>query len=345
MDRTFCAIAHRLRPLCRSIGLVIGLSLAAGAALAAGHDTEVATAELSRPTLEAAVAADRLTLRVEGAPLAEVLRAIGEAGAFDVVLRGELAEPVHQSFSNEPLEKAIRALVGRHSLIVIRGDPTSGESATGLAEIRVTANRTQLSFDTDDAGPGASVPDVTPEEDATDPIDQQEAYWQAVLDYVPPTKDDLLFELDEPEQATRVAAVPKVGSLPPRQAIEVISHVFANDDDTTVRSRAVAALTRLDGPGARGLLRARALEDDDPGLRMQALNALASSRGERAVNVIGQALRQDPEPKVRTGAIRALGQVGGDWARRYLERAVINLDPEIRLAAEQALAAWPEPAK
>jgi hypothetical protein len=204
---------------------------------------------------------------------------------------------------------------------VIHGDPTSGEGATALAEIRVTANRRQLSSDTEGAGPSPSVPAVTPEEEATDPIDQQEAYRQAVLDYIPPTKDDLLFELDEPDRATRVAAVPKVGMLPPRAAIEVVSHVFANDDDATVRSRAVAALTRLDGPGARGLLRARALGDDDPGLRMQALNALASSRGERAVNVLGRALRHDPELRVRISAIRALGRVGGDWARRSLERA------------------------
>jgi hypothetical protein len=345
MDRTFRRIAHRLRPLCRSIAVVIGLSLAPGAALAARHDTEAATAELSRPTLEAAVAADRLTLRVEGAPLAEVLRAIGAAGGFDVVLRGELAEPVNQSFTSEPLEDAIRTLVGRHSLIVIHGDPTSGEGATALAEIRVTANRRQLSSDTEGAGPSPSVPAVTPEEEATDPIDQQEAYRQAVLDYIPPTKDDLLFELDEPDRATRVAAVPKVGMLPPRAAIEVVSHVFANDDDATVRSRAVAALTRLDGPGARGLLRARALGDDDPGLRMQALNALASSRGERAVNVLGRALRHDPELRVRISAIRALGRVGGDWARRSLERATRDFDPEISLAAERALAARPEPAK
>ena len=344
MDRTFRRIAHRLRPLCRSIAVVIGLSLAAGAALAATQE-EVATGEVSRRTIEAAVAGDRLTLRAQGAPLAEVLRAIGAAGGFDVVLRGELAEPVNQSFTSEPLEDAIRTLVGRHSLIVIRGDPTSGEGATALAEIRVTANRRQLSSDTEGTGPSPSVPAVTPEEKATDPIDQQEAYRQAVLDYIPPTKDDLLFELDEPDRATRVAAVPKVGMLPPRAAIEVVSHVFANDDDATVRSRAVAALTRLDGPGARGLLRARALGDDDPGLRMQALNALASSSGERAVNVLGQALRHDPEPRVRISAIRALGRVGGAWARRALERATRDFDPEISLAAERALAARPEPAK
>ena len=74
----------------------------------------------------------------------------------------------------------------------------------------------------------------------------------------------------------------------------------------------------------------------------QALNTLARSEGERAINVLAQALRQDPEPKVRINAIRALGRLGGDWARRSLERAARDLDPAISLAAEQALAAWPE---
>jgi HEAT repeat protein len=73
---------------------------------------------------------------------------------------------------------------------------------------------------------------------------------------------------------------------------------------------------------------------------MQALNALASSRRERAVNVIAEALHDDPEPRVRMSAIRALGRVGGDWARRSLQRATRDPDLEIGLAAEQALAAW-----
>jgi hypothetical protein len=89
-----------------------------------------------------------------------------------------------------------------------------------------------------------------------------------------PTIDDLLFDLDEPDPNARVVAVPKVGSLRPRETIEVLSNVFSRDNDPLVRSRAIAALTRLGGSDASRLLRERALEDDDPGLRMQALNAL-----------------------------------------------------------------------
>jgi hypothetical protein len=84
------------------------------------------------------------------------------------------------------------------------------------------------------------------------------------------------------------------------------------------------------------------LGDQDADLRMQALNALATSAGERSVNVLGRALRQDPEPEVRVGAIRALQRVGGGWGRLYLEQAAAGLDAELSLAAEQALATWPE---
>ena len=42
-------------------------------------------------------------------------------------------------------------------------------------------------------------------------------------------------------------------------------------------------------------------------------------------------------------ALRVLGRVGGDWARRALEHATRDADPEISLAAERALGAWPEP--
>ena len=315
------------------------LALISGAAAQDHPGSPNSEGGLATAIVEARIDGGLLTLRADGAPLADVLRAIGKAGAFPVVIRGELAAPVSASFTDHPLEGALRELVSTHALIVMRKEP----SAPAFAEIRVIENRA-----------AAGVEDVEVPQDVADegahggeaddgpPLDRA-SFREAQAGMPPPTRDDLLFELDDADQAARVAAVPKVGSLPPREAVEMISYVFANDDDTTVRSRAVAALTRFEGPGARALLRERALGDDDPGLRMQALNALAASRGERAINVIAAALRQDSEPKVRMSAIRALGRVGGDWARHSLERAARDADPDISLAAEQALAAWPQP--
>jgi hypothetical protein len=322
-----------------SVGLLS--SLVAAAAAADGR----AAAQAPTAGFKAEVLGGLLTLRADGAPLAEVLRAIGRAGGFEVALRGTLAAPVSASFADRPLEDAIRGLVAGHSLVV-RRDPAA--AAAALTEILVIENPAVAGSDhaTPDARPEPEVaPDDAAEaaaEDAAGELMDREAFRLANTGTPPPTREDILFELDDPDQSARVAAVPKVGALAPRAAVNVLAGVLAAEEDPLVRSRAVAALTRLDAPGARGLLRARALDDDDPGLRMQALNALAASSRDRSVNVLAQALRQDPEPRVRAAAIRALGRLGGDWSRRILERAARDLDPATSLAAEQALAAWPE---
>ena len=336
------ATGRRLWKDCMSAGFVLSLI---SSAAAQDHQPRPAKAR-PVPGIETLVTDALLTLRADGAPLAEVLRAIGAAGGFRVVLRGAFVMPVRESFAGQPLEDAIRRLVEGHSVVVLRDAPASASGAADLAEIRVIENPALAA--SEGAGADRSAPVVAesaPDEATDEPPLDREAFRLSRLGEPPPTRDDVLFELGDPDPAARVAAVPKVGSLGPRAAIGILSGVFAEEDDPQVRSRAVAALTRLDGLDTRGLLRERALEDDDPALRMQALNALAASAGDRSVNVIGQALRQDAEPEVRMAAIRALGRVGGDWARRYLERAVTDLDPEIGLAAEQALAAWPEPAK
>jgi hypothetical protein len=328
--------------------LVICLSIAPGAVVTAGIGRDMAAAA-SGPVLRAKVKAGRLTLLTERAPLADVLRAIGEAGSFRVVLRGEFAEPISRTVTNEPLEDAIRRLVEGHWVLMLHNDPDPVSGARDPAEIRVFENPALAVPELPDtestpADPQMSYsePDFAPEEEAADPASEKDEYGQAVFDYTAPTKDDLLWELGDPDPAARAAAIPKVSALRPEEAIDIIAHVFSYDEDMTVRSHAVAALTRIEGSGAQRLLRERALEDEEPGLRIQALNAFASSRGDRAINVLAQALRQDPEPRVRMSAIRALGRVGGSWARRYLEAAARDFDPEIGLAAEQVLADWPE---
>ena len=225
-------------------------------------------------------------------------------------------------------------------MVVLRDDSDPASGAGTLAEIRVIENPALAASDGAawEEPSGASA-EVAQDDAADEPPMDRETFRLANLGVPPPTREDILLELGDPDTAARVAAVPLVGSLGPRAAIGILSDVFAQDEDPLVRSRGVAALTRLDGPDARRLLRERALADDDAGLRMQALNALDQSEGERAINVLAQALRQDPESKVRMTAIRAFGRVGGAWARRAPGAGrPMDLDPEVRLAAEEALA-------
>jgi hypothetical protein len=293
------------------------------------------------PIVEARIEGGLLTLQADGAPLADVLRAIGAAGEFEVVLRGAFAMPVSAAFADRPLEDAIRELLAGHSLVIRRDDPDPGTGAAKLTNIRVMENPDlAASEEAIPSEPSQQGLEAGVEDDADEELLDREAFRLAKLGVPPPTREGILLELDDPDPAARVAAVPKVGSLAPGAAISVLSGVFAEEDDPLVRSRAVAALTRLEAPGARALLRERALGDADVELRMQALNALASSAGERSINLLAQALRQDPEPAIRVTAVRALGRVGGDWARRSLERAARDPDPVISTAAEEALAVW-----
>ena len=255
---------HPLRRDCFLAGLLLTLVPAATA------QNDPAWAEDRRmPGIEVEVANDRLTLHADGEPLAEVLRAIGDAGGLQIVLRGAFATPVRESFADRPLEDAIRRLARGHS-VILHGNPDPAAGAAGLAEVRVIENPNLAT--SEGPMPGDPPPDAVeagPEADAEEPQMDREAFRLARLGVPPPTRKTILIELGDPDQTTRVAAVPKVGSLGPGAALDILAGVLAEEDDPLVRSRAVAALTGLEGPGARMLLRERALGDEDAELRMQ----------------------------------------------------------------------------
>ncbi|MGH6898169.1 MAG: hypothetical protein ACREJ5_16745, partial [Geminicoccaceae bacterium] len=97
---------RRLWQGCLSAGFLLSLITAAAA-----QDRASPAKAPSAAGVEAQITSGLLTLEADGAPLAEVLRAIGAAGGFEVVLRGGFAAPVRESFADRPLEDAIRALV------------------------------------------------------------------------------------------------------------------------------------------------------------------------------------------------------------------------------------------
>jgi hypothetical protein len=165
-----------------------------------------------------------LTLQVDAAPLAEVLRAIGTAAPIRVTIRGALDQPVSVSFSDRPLEAAIRELVGQHSLILIRADSRSAPGTPPLTEIRVVESRSAMPAQAAEA-PAQSLDDSDEDYDAGERMTEREALRLASRGLSPPTEEDIRFALDDPDQATRVAAIPKVGSLRPGAAIGILSGV------------------------------------------------------------------------------------------------------------------------
>jgi hypothetical protein len=308
------------------IGLAVALLLGLGLGPAAAG------------SIEARVDEGRLTLMAEAAPLVEVLQAIGDAGGFAVVIRGDLAQPVERRFEDRPLEDALQELTKGHT-VIIKHAPDSGD----LSELRVIASRRAT------PAPPASVSAteavaalaaaVEPEERSG--MSKREAFRFANRARPAPTEDDIRYALAGDDQSERVAAIPKVGSLMPQDALAVLSDVLAEDRDPLVRSRAVAALTRIEGDGAGSLLQSALLNDGDVGIRLQAINALAASPGaQRRTSALARAMRDDPQADVRRSALLALQRVGGDWARSYLERTAPRLEPDLRQLAERALLTW-----
>ena len=336
MDRTSRMIPDWFRRHCLQAGFVaVWVGMAPVAAVAATGAEDVPAGDQSTPALEVTIEDGLVTLRADGASLAEVLQAVGDAGALRVILNGELATPVHDTFSAQPLDRAIRRLVGDRTLVMMR-EPVGQGGAPALAEVRVVGDDagTQTSGEPAEkpVARGSARPSPAPPDDQPPTLD---------VDW-PRTKENILLELRDVEPEVRMAAVLKTASLSTGEAYGVLSEVFADEEDMLVRSRGVAAATRLDGRTRAALLQRQAMHDEDPELRMQALNALAASEERRVAPTLGHIVRFDPEPQVRLTAVHALQRIGGDRARSYLEVAVEDWDPELGEAAKQVLAGWPD---
>lgn len=322
-------------------------AMTAASAEEASDSGPVAAPGAVAPAIQVRIHQGLLTLNADGATLADVLRAIGEEGAFRMVLRGRLDAPVRDSFADQPLVDAVRRLVAGHSLVIIHGNSASeGGASGGLAEIQVIARPDPSAPTTTTNAQQALRP--TPVEwtyDTDGMLRDREDFRQAAPSLAAPrTREEILFALGQADPAARMAAIPLVGGLRPHEAGMILSDVLDQETEPLVRSRSIAALTKLGRAGLTPLLR-EALSEEDASLRMQALNALAASHGVRATTGLGRALREDFDLQVRLTAVRGLQRVGGTSARSHLEQAVLDLDPAVSRAAEVALASWPEGAE
>jgi HEAT repeat protein len=105
--------------------------------------------------------------------------------------------------------------------------------------------------------------------------------------------------------------------------------------DVQVRVSAVFAMGRTADTGWANHVR-HELFRPEPELRYEAARACGELQLRESVPDLEE-LADDADPEVQEAALWALGQIGGDWARKILERYCLAEDEAIQTAAEAAL--------
>ncbi len=280
------------------------------------HGRAVVLAAEDVPSSEMHVAIEHglLTLAVRDAPLADVLRAIGEEAGFKVTIRSDLHMPVTKSFAGVRLDKAIRRLVGDITMVMIYA-PSRDEAEPGrLTEIRLyKVPNTRVA-------PKQQTPPVTVDQSVLRDLAQQ------------------------PDPAARAKSVRRLALERGEAAADVLAEVLSQDEDASVRMEAIDALAKMAvKPGATRspAALATALADEAPSVRARAVHALSKVSGGGVVESVAETLRRDPDARVRLMAAWTLGKHRTESARSALEVAA-EIDPEatVRREADLALQHW-----
>lgn len=167
----------------------------------------------------------------------------------------------------------------------------------------------------------------------------EEARYREVTGADPSTPDALavlIKALYDESWRVRKAAAERVPSLKDLDAaVPELLKVLADRDQTGARNAAAEALARM-APHSTAALVAL-LRHDDPDQRKFAADILAEARDPASAGPLVVALG-DADRNVQLSVAEALSRVGGDEARRALERLVQAPDSLLKLAALDGLA-------
>jgi len=274
-----------------------------------------AGASMSGTTLDVRVSRGELTVDVHEAPLAQVLRTVGERSGVAVTLRGDFSAPITQSFTSVPLEEGIRRLARGHSVAVTYaapGDAPGPEILTGVWVIKGSS-----------PPPGASVAGGNTRGDTA--LRDRKA--DETLHSRPGGWIDGIHALAEEAEGGSEAAV------------ELLTGLSATDPSAMVRHQAVSALGRLKGPEVEAALTA-ALADEDASVRVRAVRGLRGTGSETAMQSLTGVVTGDGDPQVRLAALRALASLPGPTTLQGLMKASSDPDGLVRETATRGLSWW-----
>jgi HEAT repeat protein len=237
--------------------------------------------------MEVSVAGGRLSVNLRDAPLADVLRLVGQEARVKVNLDGQFLAPITGTFTGLPLESGIRRLTRGHSSSFAYGPPLDSGQAPRLIEIWVIESEPAISADP-----------------------RARAARLASLDNLGRRTDDAaVAELtrilaQDPDPAVRTRAAGILSRSRDARATPALTTALG-DQQSSVRIQAVHGLRRLEGERATEALGRVLLNDPDPSVRRVAAWALTSLRDAAAGSALRAAMSTDGDASVRQAATAA----------------------------------------
>jgi hypothetical protein len=292
----------------------------------------VAGATENEPSTVIAVAVSRGKLSVDArlAPLAQVLRAIGERAGLDVTLRGNLNAPVTQSFVDLELGDGIRRLADGHSLTLIYAVTSQRLQESILTGVWVIDGSPRPGMSAASQHAGRTPHIANPEPPAQSSVEDQK-------DNASVARDPL--DVPVERRSGEIRALTDGAVQGSAGALARLREIAASDADPMVRRQAVAALGQLKGPEIDAVLSA-ALGDVDASVRARAVRGLRGSTSEAARRSLVEVLVVDQDAQVRFAAVRALTSRLDPTTLPALEMALSDPDPLVRDTAMRRLSWW-----
>ena len=233
------------------VSMLFGLALDGQSVLADAAKVEPATAPI-----EVKIREGLLTVNAQDAPLADVLRTIGEKAGFKVVIRGDLSTSVTKSFADVPLDKVISRLIGKNSWIMIYGPSDGDGRVSGPSELQVYGSR--------DTGTATGMQPTAIKSNMAAPESSPASL-----------EDSILKDLAGPDRHARARAIGMLGRLKDENSIDILIQVLLEEEDPSVRRNAAITLGRIGSDRAIDTLEEVSHGDPDAAVREAANSALA----------------------------------------------------------------------
>lgn len=267
-----------------------------------------------------------LTLDVENALLAAVLRAVAEAANVRLSLHGSIDQAITRRLNGVPLQTGLKRLVGAHPMILLYGP-------VALSEIRVYgSHKAHTAFPAAEREPLDRIYGAVAGAERTT---RQQFVRDLVSARGGAAAEDLVTILThEKDRMVRRTAVDGLGMIG-QAALPALSDALM-DKRPVVRMQVTRALAMVGNKDAARVLEA-GLHDRHAMVRIKAIQALGRMGGADMPFLLADVLRDEQDPVVRRAAVSTLGTLDRDSARWALKLATRDRDPAVRQVAYELL--------